>query len=94
MAALVRLRSDAVEWREVDGEIVALDLRDSTYLAINRSGTVVWPGLLAGATREDLSARLTEAFGIDEQTAARDLDDFLRALEERDLLDPGDDEAA
>ena len=94
MADLVRLRGDAVEWREVDGEIVALDLRDSTYLAVNPSGVVVWTALVTGATRQQLLARLTEAFGIDEQTAARDLDDFLRALEERDLLDLGGDAAA
>ena len=42
----MRLRTDAVEWREVEGEIVALDLRDEMYLGVNGSGAVLWPLLV------------------------------------------------
>ena len=83
----LKLRADALEWREVDGEIVALDLGASAYVAVNRTGTVIWPALVKGAQREQLVAQLVERFEIDEATAARDLDAFLAQLAERDLLE-------
>lgn len=78
-----------VPWREVEGEIVALDLRTSSYFGVNKTGTVLWPTLQEGATRAELVARLTASFGIDEATAAADLDAFLVSLRERGLLEEG-----
>jgi hypothetical protein len=83
----LRLRVDDLEWREVDGRIVALDVRASEYLSINRTGTAVWLALVDGAERKELVASLMSAFAIDEATAGRDLDAFLTSLRERKLLD-------
>ena len=82
----IRIRDEALEWREVEGEIVALDLRTSTYLAINRTGAAIWADLAAGASREALTTRLVESFGIDADAARRDLDSVLDDLAQRDLL--------
>ena len=87
MPADLRLRLDDVEWREVDGRIVALDVRASEYLSINRTGTAVWLALVEGAEREELVAGLMSSFAIDQATARRDLDVFLESLRERELLD-------
>lgn len=86
MADRIRLRTDDVEWREADGEVVVLDMRDSTYFAVNRTGAAVWPELVEGATREDLVQRLVDRFDVDEGTAAEDLDRFLGEVRERGLL--------
>jgi hypothetical protein len=86
---VVRLDGAAVEWREVDGEVLVLDLRNSSYLAINRSGTLLWPLLLAGATRAALAAALCEAHDPPPADAASDVEDFLRWLDERGLLVDG-----
>lgn len=88
MSERLQLRSEELEWREIEGEIVALDRRSSRYLAVNRTGTALWPALREGATREELIGRLVSAYDVDEQTAGRDLDVFLAALQERDLLEP------
>jgi hypothetical protein len=85
--AEVRLKADAIEWREVEGEIVALDLDSSEYLAVNRTGTVIWPLLVDGSTREELAAELAGRYEIDKAAAERDVDQFLSALSERGLLD-------
>lgn len=85
----VRLRAGAVEWREVEGEVVALDLDSSEYLAVNRTGAVIWPLLVEGATREELAARLATSYTIDRSSAERDVDRFLAALSQRGLLDTG-----
>jgi hypothetical protein len=87
MSESLRIRGDALEWRRVEGEIVALDLRRSEYLAINPSGAALWPALLEGATRDQLVERLLEKWGVDREAAERDVDTFLSQLEGRDLLD-------
>jgi hypothetical protein len=82
----LQLRDADLDWREVEGELVALDLRESRYLAINRSGRVLWAALAEGATRDQLVERLVEAFGIERARAAADVDAFTAELESRDLL--------
>jgi len=84
--ALLRLDPDAVSWTEVDGEILALERESSTYIATNRTGTVIWKSLVHGASREQLTAAVMHAFGIDQQTAATDTDAFVDALAGRGLL--------
>jgi len=86
LAGQIRLRQDDVEWREIEGEIVVLDLRRSTYLAVNRIGALLWPRLAAGATRSALVQRLVDDFGLEPSTAESDVDDFLRELRDQELL--------
>ncbi|MGI9557513.1 MAG: PqqD family protein [Solirubrobacterales bacterium] len=87
MTEQIKLREDVLEWRDVDGEIVALDLSAREYISINKTGAAVWPLLAAGATTEQLAGKLVEEFGIDGETAERDATAFLDQLRERDLLD-------
>lgn len=86
MARQIRLRQDDVEWREIEGEIVVLDLRRSTYLAVNRIGALLWPRLAAGATRSALVQRLVDDFDLEPSTAESDVDGFLQELRDQELL--------
>ena len=86
----LRLRTDIVEWRPVENEIVALDLRTCTYISVNPSGAVLWPVLAEGAGRQELVDKLVESFGINHEVASRDLDDFLNVLVERGLVESAD----
>jgi Coenzyme PQQ synthesis protein D (PqqD) len=83
----IQIRNDVVEWREVEGEVVALDLRSRTYLAVNRTGAAIWPALVSGADRKELLALLLAAFSVSPDKAAADLDAFLTELAEQDLLE-------
>lgn len=87
MAGELRLRTDSLEWRQVDGEIVALDLRSSQYLQINRTGAALWPHLVDGASRDNLVRTLVEQYDADEDTAGRDVDAFIEMLRQRQLLE-------
>jgi hypothetical protein len=82
----LRLRTHDLEWREVDDEIVLLDAHESTYLAVTGSGTSLWRALASGATREQLAKTLVDAYGIDEQRAAVDTDQFIDSLAAHRLL--------
>jgi coenzyme PQQ synthesis protein D (PqqD) len=80
------LRTDDLHWREVDDEIVALELRRATYLAANSSGRLLWQLLARGATTAELARALVDVYGIDAATAALDADRFVEQLREADLL--------
>ena len=82
----LRLRDTDLHWREMDGEIVALEAGSSTYVAANGSGTVLWRALAAGTTRDALAEELVRVYGIDRDRAGADADRFLEALTEQGLL--------
>ena len=80
------LNGDRLSWREVDGEILALDLAGSRYLGTNPAGALLWKALAAGATRDALADALVAEFAIDRARAAADVDVFLRDLAAQGLL--------
>ena len=88
MSRSLRLRPGTVEWRRLEDEVVAVDTRNTVYMAVNRSGAVLWPMLLDGATRDELISRLATAYDLQRTEAERDVDAFVRALEDQDLLEP------
>ncbi len=87
MTAMIKVRSQDLEWREVDGEVVLLDLRTSLYLAVNRTGGVLWPAVRKGATRTELVSLLVSSLAVDQGTAAKDVDGFVASLARHGLLE-------
>jgi hypothetical protein len=83
---VLKLRGEGVAWTDVDGEIVALDEATAEYLAANEAGGLLWRALADGATREDLAAKLADAYGLTAERATADTDAFLASLRERGLL--------
>lgn len=83
----LQLRREALDWREVDGEIVALESRGSVYLSANRSGAFLWQALAEGATRDTLVSGLAAEYRIDAGLAQRDVDRFLAELDAHGLLE-------
>jgi hypothetical protein len=82
----LRLRDTDLHWREIDGEVIALEARGSTYVAANGSGTLLWRALVAGSTRERLAEELVAAYGIERTRATADVDAFVAALDAQGLL--------
>ena len=83
---VLRLREDALDWLQVEKEVVVLDGKKDLYLGTNQSGAMLWRELSTGTTRAQLVQFLVETFDIDQETASSDIDVFLAALTERDLL--------
>lgn len=83
---VLRLRDVDLHWREIDGEVIALEARRSTYLAANSAGTVLWRALVDGSTREGLADELVRTYGIDRERATADADRFVDSLVEQGLL--------
>ena len=87
MSGNLRLRGDDLEWRLVEGEVIALDVRDELYLGLNDSGSKLWQVLSGGAKQQQLVEILVVAYGIERAAAERDVEDFLTQLHEQGLLE-------
>jgi len=83
----LRLRRNRLEWRRVDGEVIAVDLEASTYLSANESAAPLWEELARGTTRNQLIERLRAEYEVDEDVASADVDELLAELADRQLLD-------
>jgi hypothetical protein len=71
----------------LEDETVVLDVRRSFYLSINRTGTLLWPLLVEGATRTQLVTSLTGKWGVEQTQAQADVDAFCARLEAEGLLE-------
>jgi hypothetical protein len=85
-----KIKSERLEWREVDDEIVVLDLEGSVYLSVNASGKSLWLALVAGADVEELEQILQDGFGRSAAEAKAEAAVFLDRLGELGLVDTSD----
>jgi hypothetical protein len=85
----LRLREAGLNWREIDGELVAVDVPSSMYMTANPAGALLWRSLSAGTTRDALVDELVAAFDIERGRAEADVDAYLGDLEQRGLLERG-----
>jgi hypothetical protein len=58
--------TETTTWREVDGEVVALEMKESVYYSIGGSGNLLWSRLADGATKDELVAATAEYADVDE----------------------------
>jgi len=71
------IRAEDLSWRDVEDEVVILDLRSSRYLSLNGTGALLWQALDAGADDAALVDLLVDRFGVPAGAAAADVAAFL-----------------
>jgi hypothetical protein len=84
----IKVREGSAVWRQIGGETVLLDLDSSMYLGINDAGSTLWPVMVRGTDRSELIELLRSTYDIDDARAAADVDAFVTACREHDLLEP------
>ena len=82
----LQLRVDDVVWREVEDELIILELSTSVYLSLNGTARHLWEELATGTTIDGLVHVLTDQYGIDSERARGDAESFLSDLTSRSLL--------
>jgi coenzyme PQQ synthesis protein D (PqqD) len=87
MNDVLKLRGHAIDWRELDGEVVALEAERSLYLTANPAGTLLWRRLAEGATRDELVSSLCAAYAVERELAGRDVDSFVASARTHGLLE-------
>jgi hypothetical protein len=82
----LQLKVDDVVWREVEDDLVVLELSTSTYLNLNGSAKHLWETLANGATSDSLVESLVTRYEISDVQARADTEEFLAALTARGLV--------
>lgn len=72
--------------RELDGEILLLDLKSSHYFGLSGSGARIWQLIEAGQHGDAIVAALTREFDGDETRIRAEVASFLEDLVARGLL--------
>jgi hypothetical protein len=80
-------RSDEALSAKVGDELLMMSVQKGTYFNLNDVGTRIWELLAEPITLDDLVAALTAEYEVNTETARREVERFLVALRERDLLD-------
>jgi hypothetical protein len=79
-----------VVWREVDGEVVLLNVVTGQYFGLDSVGSQVWMLLQSagpeGANLQALCAMVTGEFEVDSATAESDLTALINELHTQQLL--------
>ena len=88
MAVVIR-SDDSITVREVDGEILVLDLRSNQVHQFNQTASFIWKRCGAGLAPEAIAEALAAEFEVDDDTARRDVEDTLFRLGSIDLLEIG-----
>lgn len=78
--------SDDVTWRDVDEEMIVLHLPTGKYYTFNNTGHLVWQQLAAGKDSSDITLQIMDKYEVDEETAVRDLNTFIKGLIEHNLI--------
>lgn len=82
----MRLRIDGVTNRKVGNETIILDHQGGQYLTVSGSGTLLFDLLRDERDQDQLVAALVTAFDVDEETARRDVKEFIEGLSAAGLL--------
>jgi hypothetical protein len=84
---------DTVLSTELQDEGVLLNLETGEYFGLDAVALDMWKALGAFGSVEAARAALLEQYEVTEETLARDLDDLLAQLLERQLVRLADDES-
>ena len=84
-------RSSAIAARMLAGEMMVMNLRNSTFYALNPAATVIWQAA-DGRTplREIVEERICREFDITPEQAQKDAAEFVADLREHGILQVSD----
>lgn len=72
--------------RVLDGEAVLLHLGSGMYFGMNEVASRAWEEIVTGTTLGALTSTLLKEFEVERAALAADLERFVRALEEKQLV--------
>lgn len=73
--------------KQLDDEMVILDLATETYFGLNDMGTAIWRSLTAGNSIEQAYELLLAEYDVEPETLHNDLQTLLQQLIEQGLVE-------
>lgn len=80
---------DNYSWRDVNNELVVLNLQSGEYFTFNNVGRLIWLAVNDGKTVDEITRSVMETFDVKtEEKAATDVTAFISNLLSEGLLIP------
>ena len=93
-AARYALNQPPVVGEVIDGEVMVINLDTGVYYSVTGAGAAVWPMLVGGATRVEISDRVARHYNASAASVERDLGMFIARLADEAILRPRQDDVA
>jgi len=75
-----------LSWREVHGELVAIDSSNGEYHIFNSVGRLIWLSLAKGFSADEILVQIEMEYDVNKEKANSDLNEFVVDLCDRGLL--------
>jgi Coenzyme PQQ synthesis protein D (PqqD) len=69
-----------------DGAVL-MNIKGGSMLTLNPTGSIIWQRLSDGQTPAQIAAQLASKFGISQEQASADVNEFLEQLEAHQLIE-------
>jgi|SRR5665213_3269695 len=83
-------RADDLVWKEIEGEVIVLDLRSARYLSLNATGVLLWEALESEKSKQQLAELLEEHFDLPPEQARHDAVAFADSCASLGLIEHSD----
>jgi hypothetical protein len=80
-------RAEHTAYEMVDGQAVIINLQDSTYIALNETGSFLWARLDGETTLEAIAQALAETYQVDLAVTRPDVLELAQELLARGMIE-------
>lgn len=77
----------SLAYRKIGGILYVADADKSFLHEFNDAGAIIWEMSVRGRPRSEILKKITGEYDVDRAAASRDIDEFLKTLEEKGLLE-------
>jgi hypothetical protein len=82
----VALSSKAVGWRKVGEDYVVVHMGEGAFYVFHDTSAAIWQLLVEGVGPAEIVHILQSTYDVEKNVLDRDVDEFLKKLESRDLI--------
>ena len=76
-----------VPWREIEKKAVVVSVKDNEVVVFNEVGTEIWKFIKSERKINEIVNQVLSLFDSDKNTVKKDVESFLKDLQEREMLD-------
>ncbi len=78
--------SENIAWRNVNEEVVILNLKSGEYFTLNDVGQFVWLAVADQKNMEEIRQKVVDAFDVSPKKASEDIEEFISRMLDEGLL--------
>lgn len=76
-----------IVWRDVDNEVVILDIESGNYFTLDGVGRMIWKHLADGNSIADTTEAVINEYDVSEENAKSDIEGLIEQLKEEKIIE-------